>query len=66
MKIKKLHFADHPFFGTTDMDFTDRKGRPLNTVAGINGSGKTTILKNSGQGMSNLRLLWVRLMRTWF
>ena len=48
MKIKKLHFADHPFFGTTDMDFTDRKGRPLNTVvlAGINGSGKTTILNH--------------------
>ncbi|MCX6579615.1 MAG: ATP-binding protein [Candidatus Aminicenantes bacterium] len=47
MKINKVHFEDHPFFGTMDIDFSGSDGsRPLNTVviAGINGSGKTTLL----------------------
>jgi predicted ATP-binding protein involved in virulence len=47
MKIKKVHFEDHPFFGTMDIDFSGSNGsRTLNTVvvAGINGSGKTTLL----------------------
>ena len=46
MKITKLHFEDHPFFGTTEIDFTDSAGKPLQTIvlAGINGSGKTRLL----------------------
>ncbi len=46
MKIEKLHLIDHPFFGTIDIGLTDQEGKPLDTVvfAGINGSGKTTIL----------------------
>jgi predicted ATP-binding protein involved in virulence len=47
MKINKVHFEGHPFFGTLDIDFSGSDGsRPLNTVviAGINGSGKTTLL----------------------
>lgn len=46
MKIKKIHFEDHFLFGTKDIDFTDSDGNPLDTIvlAGINGSGKTTIL----------------------
>ncbi len=48
MKIGKLHLTDHPFFGTIDIDFTDSEGKPSDTVvfAGINGSGKTTILNH--------------------
>ena len=47
MKINKVHFENHPFFGTMDIDFSGSDGsRTLNTVvvAGINGSGKTTLL----------------------
>jgi len=48
MKIKKVHFANHPFFGTIDIDFSDHEEHPLNTVvlAGINGSGKTMIFNH--------------------
>lgn len=48
MKIKKLHFANHPFFGIIDINFSDDEGHPLNTVvlAGINGSGKTMIFNH--------------------
>jgi len=47
MKINKIHFENHPFFGTVDIDFTSPDGnKTLDTVviAGINGSGKTTLL----------------------
>lgn len=46
MKIKKIHFEDHFLFGTKDIDVTDSDGNALDTIvlAGINGSGKTTIL----------------------
>ena len=47
MKINKVHFVDHPFFGTMEINFSSSDGsRTLNTVvvAGINGSGKTTLL----------------------
>lgn len=46
MKICKIHFENHNFFGNLDIDLTDPQGNPLNTVvfAGINGSGKTSIL----------------------
>ncbi|HLP44612.1 MAG TPA: AAA family ATPase [Candidatus Kapabacteria bacterium] len=47
MKINKIHFEDHLFFGTLDIDFSSTEGsRTLNTIiiAGINGSGKTTLL----------------------
>jgi energy-coupling factor transporter ATP-binding protein EcfA2 len=61
MKIKKLHFADHPFFGTIETDFTDHDGYPLTTVvlAGINGSGKTMIF-------NHIRELIQKGMKTFF
>ncbi|MCP5106146.1 MAG: ATP-binding protein [bacterium] len=56
MKINKVHFDDHPFFGTLDIDFCSSDGSgALNTVivAGINGSGKTTLLNAVADMMSN-------------
>lgn len=47
MKINKIHFENHPFFGTMDIDFESSDvNRTLDTVVigGINGSGKTTLL----------------------
>lgn len=50
MKIKKVHLSEHPpfgtMFGTMSIDFTGPGGKPLDTVvvAGINGTGKTTLL----------------------
>ena len=47
MKINKIHFEDHSFFGTMDIDFFGSDDSyTLNTIviAGINGSGKTTLL----------------------
>jgi len=46
MKIAKVHLKDHPLFGTMDFDFTGPDGKTLDTVviAGVNGTGKTTLL----------------------
>jgi predicted ATP-binding protein involved in virulence len=48
MKICNIHLEDHPFFGTLDINLTDPNGNTLDTVviAGINGSGKTTVLNS--------------------
>lgn len=47
MKIAKVHLKDHPLFGTMDFDFTAADGKTLETIviAGINGTGKTTLLQ---------------------
>ena len=47
MKIAKVHLEDHPFFGTLDFNFTKPDGSTLDTIviAGVNGTGKTTLLK---------------------
>jgi len=47
MKIKKVHLEKHPLFGTMDIDFTGSEEEALDTIvlAGINGTGKTTLLK---------------------
>lgn len=47
MKIKSIQCNDHPILGNLRMDFTDKAGNTLDTIvlAGINGSGKTTVLK---------------------
>lgn len=47
MKIKKLVISNYKVFDYLELDFTDRKGHILNTIvfAGLNGSGKTTILE---------------------
>jgi predicted ATP-binding protein involved in virulence len=46
MKIAKVHLENHPLFGTMDFNFTDPEGKTLDTVviAGVNGTGKTTLL----------------------
>lgn len=46
MKIAKVHLEGHPFFGTMDFNFTKPDGSTLDTVviAGVNGTGKTTLL----------------------
>jgi len=46
MKIKKVHLENHPLFGTMDIDFRGADGKALDTIiiAGINGTGKTTLL----------------------
>ncbi len=47
MKIEKVSLKGHPFFGDKEIEFKDAKGNILDTVvfAGVNGSGKTTILE---------------------
>lgn len=47
MKILSIEFEKHPILGNLKLDFTDKKGNPVDTVilAGENGCGKTTILE---------------------
>lgn len=46
MKVKKIHFQDHKVLKNLEIDFTENdKVRDLTIIAGINGSGKTNILK---------------------
>ncbi len=47
MKIKKLIVRNYKLFDDLELDFTDKKGEILDTIvlAGLNGSGKTTILE---------------------
>lgn len=46
MKIRKLHVKDFKVFDELELDFTDSDGDTLDVVvlAGVNGSGKTSIL----------------------
>lgn len=46
MKIRKVHLRNHPFFGTMDMNFIGQDGKVLDSIviAGINSTGKTTLL----------------------
>ena len=62
LKIKRLSFSDHPILGNLSLDFTDRNGKPLDTIiiAGENGTGKTTILETIYASL-NLRDLWTPL-----
>ena len=47
MKIRKLKIRDYKIFKDIEFDFTDKNGKTLDTIvlAGINGTGKTTLLK---------------------
>lgn len=47
MKILSIEFKEHPILGNLKLDFTDRNGKPVDTIilAGENGCGKTTILE---------------------
>lgn len=46
MKISGVHIYEHPILGNLDVFFTGADEKPLDTivVAGINGTGKTTLL----------------------
>jgi len=46
MKIRKISFSNHKFFGNLNLDFTDKNGRTVNTIiiAGENGVGKSYLL----------------------
>ena len=47
MKILSIEFKEHPILGNLKLDFTDRDGKPVDTIilAGENGCGKTSILE---------------------
>ena len=47
MKIKKLVVKNYKVFDHLELDFTDKNGDVLDTIvlAGLNGSGKTTVLE---------------------
>ncbi len=47
MKIRRLHLKNYKVFDDLFLDFTDENGETLNEVvlAGLNGTGKTTILE---------------------
>jgi predicted ATP-binding protein involved in virulence len=47
MKIRKLHIKNYKVFDDLELDFTDAQGNTLDKIvlAGVNGSGKTTILE---------------------
>ncbi len=47
MKIKKIKIQDHKIFNDIELDFTDIHGKASNLIvlAGVNGSGKTTIFQ---------------------
>lgn len=46
MKFRKIEFIGHPILGNCTFDFTDKKGKTLDTIiiAGENGCGKTVLL----------------------
>ena len=46
MKITKIKWTEHPILGDLELDFTNKKGVPYDTIifAGENGTGKTTVL----------------------
>lgn len=46
MKIRKLQLEGYKVFDQLELDFTDPEGNTLDTVvlAGVNGSGKTSLL----------------------
>jgi len=46
MKIRKICLKKYKMFSDVTMDFTDSNGKTLDTIviAGINGSGKTSLL----------------------
>lgn len=47
MKIRKIKIKNYKIFDDLELDFTDSEGKALDTIvlAGINGSGKTSILQ---------------------
>lgn len=46
MKIRKIKIQDYKIFDNIEFDFTDETGKTLDTIilAGINGTGKTTLI----------------------
>ncbi|GEM_PF-499094 len=51
MKIRKLTIKNYKMFDDLELDFTDSNGKPLDLIvlAGVNGSGKTSILSLLGK-----------------
>jgi len=55
MKIRKIAFKNHPVLGNISCDFTDEKGKTVDTIilAGENGCGKTVLLNELFNYKSN-------------
>ncbi|OQY55071.1 MAG: hypothetical protein DRR08_03075 [Candidatus Parabeggiatoa sp. nov. 2] len=47
MKLRKINLKNYKLFDNLELDFTDENGQTLDTIvlAGVNGSGKTSILE---------------------
>ncbi len=47
MKIRKINLKNYKLFDNLELDFTDENGQTLDTIvlAGVNGSGKTSLLE---------------------
>lgn len=56
MKLRKLHIEDYKMFKDFDISFVDEKDNPFPIVvlAGVNGSGKTTILEYMANSFDRL------------
>jgi len=62
MKLRKLYIDDYKIFKKFSIDFTDKDNKPLDIIvlAGINGSGKTTILEHIFNIYKNQNILFSR------
>jgi predicted ATPase len=61
MRLLRLAFKNHPILGNLELDFTDKEGKPVNTIiiAGENGVGKSQLLniifELSNGALSNIK-----------
>jgi len=59
MKLRKLHIEDYKMFKDFDISFVDDNDEalPIIVLAGVNGSGKTTILKSMSYLLSDEKII---------